>query len=90
MKKSWIVAGLTMGAVVAVGVFVLTTKDANDTKNAGKQTIESTAKQGEIISGTEIMTEGNDSYTKYTNVGNAVILFSCGSCISWSKQYELS
>jgi hypothetical protein len=29
-------------------------------------------------------------YTKYTNVGNAVILFSCGLCILWSKQYELS
>ena len=57
MKKSWIFAGLVIVAVVAVGVFMLTTK------NAEKQT---TAKQSEIISGTEIMTAGNVSYTEYT------------------------
>mgnify|MGYP001146674634 CR=1 FL=1 len=32
MKKSWIFAGLGVVAVVAVGVFVLTTKNTNDTK----------------------------------------------------------
>ena len=31
MKKSWMVAGLVM--VVAVGVFILTTKNTNDTKS---------------------------------------------------------
>ncbi len=32
MKKSWMVAGLVIAVVVAVGVFMLTTKNANDTK----------------------------------------------------------
>ena len=59
MKKSWIVAGLVIATVVAVGIFILTTK------NAEKQT---TAKQSEIISGTEIMTAGNGSRTKKTKV----------------------
>ena len=48
MKKSWIFAGLVIVAVVAVGVFMLTTKNANDTKSGDEQT---TAKQSEIISG---------------------------------------
>jgi hypothetical protein len=33
MKKSWIFAGLGIVAVVAVGIIVFTTKNANDTKN---------------------------------------------------------
>jgi hypothetical protein len=49
MKKSWIVAGLGIVVVVAVGVFMLTTKNTNDTKNAEKQTTESTEFTEKVI-----------------------------------------
>jgi hypothetical protein len=49
MKKSWIVAGLGIVVVVTVGVFVLTTKNANDTKNVDKKTTESTEYTEKVI-----------------------------------------
>ena len=48
MKKKWIVAGLVIAAVVAVGVFILTTKNTNESKSG----IDSTARsEAQIISG---------------------------------------
>ena len=52
MKKSWMVAGLGVVAVVAVGVFVLTTKNTNDTKRGDDSATgnEETVKQTEMDS----------------------------------------
>ncbi|MBN2704301.1 MAG: hypothetical protein JXR23_08830 [Pontiellaceae bacterium] len=47
MKRSWIVAGLVM-VVVAAGVFILTTKNTNDTKSGDKS---ATRSESQIISG---------------------------------------
>ncbi|NLE25823.1 MAG: hypothetical protein GX625_10885 [Clostridiaceae bacterium] len=47
MKKSWMVAGMVIVVVVSVGVFVLTTKNTNDTKSGIDSTAE-TAKQTEM------------------------------------------
>ena len=55
MKKSWIVAGLVIVVVVAVGVFMLTTKNANDTKSE----IDLTAKNAETAKQTEGMATKN-------------------------------
>ncbi|MBN2685380.1 MAG: hypothetical protein JXR40_08885 [Pontiellaceae bacterium] len=46
--KKWIVAGLIIGVVIAVGVFILTTKNTNDTKSGDDS---ATRSEAQIISG---------------------------------------
>ena len=48
MKKSWIVAGLAIVVVVAVGVIILTTKNTNDTKRGDDS---ATRSEAQIIFG---------------------------------------